>query len=268
MVKRYEDPEILVIWGDDNKLKLWQNTELAVLKARVDLGQLDKPSFSAISNALAEKPFDLNFWRAREAEIIHDLQAFVEERKRHLPVELQPLFHKDLTSYDVEEPAFTRMLLQSVGLVISHLSNLESVVENQALKYRYTLMMGRTHGQEAELQTLGKRFLTWLADLRLDERNLLGFSNRLEYSKISGAIGNYGSIEPELEKKALKNIGLAPYVGATQIMPREFYAPVAQSLAQIVLTLDKIATAIRLGARSGRPIYQEPFNKKQDIPKE
>jgi adenylosuccinate lyase len=97
----------------------------------------------------------------------------------------------------------------------------------------------------------------------LDFEVLKKVAENLKYSKISGAIGNYGSIDPEIEKRALEILGFEPYYGATQIIPREIYAPIAYALCQIVLTLDKIALAIRLGARSGRPIYQEPFGKKQ-----
>lgn len=124
-------------------------------------------------------------------------------------------------------------------------------------------MNGRTHGQEAGLMTFGKRILSWIQDLRLDMKNLERAAQNLKYSKLSGIIGNYGTLPPELEKETLAILGFKPYYGATQIMPREVYAPIAQALCQIVLTLDNIAISIRLGARSGRPIFQEPFSKKQ-----
>ncbi len=123
--------------------------------------------------------------------------------------------------------------------------------------------MGRTHGQEAELQTFGKRCLTYLQALRVDMLTLQRAKRNLRYSKISGAVGNYGSINPALEQAALQILDLQPFYGATQIMPRELYAPLAQALCQIVMTLDKIANDIRLGARSGQPIYQEPFGRQQ-----
>jgi adenylosuccinate lyase len=124
-------------------------------------------------------------------------------------------------------------------------------------------MNGRTHGQEAELQTFGKRILSWYADLELDFNNLMETKKRIRKSKLSGATGNYVGIDPELEEKTLRILGLEPYYGSTQIMPRENYAPLAEALCQIVCTISKIGKAIRLGARSGKPIYQEPFGKKQ-----
>ncbi len=124
-------------------------------------------------------------------------------------------------------------------------------------------MNGRTHGQEAELQSFGKRCLTWLKIFQESWGELQHAERKLRHSKISGAIGNYGSIDPTVEKNALAELGFKPFYGATQIMPREKFLPLAGALLQIMLSLEKIALDIRLGARSGRPIYHEPFGKKQ-----
>jgi len=265
MIPRYAQAEITEIWSDRNKLELWQKSELAVIEAKVNLNQVTRDVFVKISEILKGAPIDLEWWKKKDREIRHDLNAFIEERVRFLPLELRPYFHGDeeLTSYDVEEPAFGQMLKGSVIPVEREVSEIMNVLEGLARKYRYTIMMGRTHGQEAELQTFGKRCLTWYQDLGVDLFFLKMAKRSLKYSKISGALGNYGSIDPKVEKEALKILGFQPFYGATQIMPRELYAPLAQSLCQIVMTLEKIATDIRLGARSPRPIYQEPFAKAQ-----
>ena len=263
MIERYASEEIKQIWSDENKLKLWQETELAVIGAMVKLGQIPEEIYRQISEILLNQPIDVNWWKEKDAEIKHDLNAFIEERLRFLPPELQQYFHQKITSYDTEEPAFATVLKESIALVEKYYQELDAILVEMAKKYRYTIMDARTHGQEAELQTFGKRILTWLRDLRFDFNNLRRAAENLKYSKISGAIGSYGSIEPELEIQALGILGFEPYYGATQIMPREIYAPIAQALCQLVLTLDKIALSIRLGARSGRPIFQEPFGKKQ-----
>lgn len=265
MIPRYAQTEITEVWSDKNKLELWQRSELAVIEAKVNLNQVVPDVFVKISEILKGAPIDLEWWKKKDREIRHDLNAFIEERVRFLPLELRPYFHGDeeLTSYDVEEPAFSQMLKGSVIPVEGEISEIMSVLEGLAQKYRYTIMMGRTHGQGAELQTFGKRCLTWYQDLRVNLFFLRMAKRGLRYSKISGALGNYGSIDPEVEKEALKILGFQPFYGVTQIMPRELYAPLAQSLCQIVITLDKIAIDIRLGARSPRPIYQEPFAKAQ-----
>ncbi len=263
MIERYEDEVITVIWSNEHKLGLWQRTELAVIQAMANLGKVPKKIYEEISAILTKTPIDLDWWLQKDQEIHHDLNAFLEERLRFLSPELQLYFHKKITSYDTEEAPFAGMLKESLLLVKMYYEALETILEQMARRYRYTIMNARTHGQEAELQTFGKRCLTWRQDLEVDIDNLGKAEQNLKYSKLSGAIGNYGTIEPVVEKEALRILGFEPYYGATQIIPRELYAPIAQALCQIVLTLDKIAITIRLGARSGRPIYQEPFGKKQ-----
>ncbi len=263
MIKRYADKDIEGLFSDENKVALWQKVELAVMQARVSLGVMQKSDFDEISFVLSVNPTDITWWKEREEETHHDLQAWIDERVRHLPVELRVHFHEGMTSFDTEEPAFALTLSRGTDFVVGAISKLLEVIGAMAIKYRYTPMMGMTHGQAAEVQTFGKRCLTWYMDIHNDLANLLKARDSLSYSKISGAIGNYGGVIPSVEKAALKILGLLPYHGATQIIPREVYAPLAQAMCQLALTIDKIATAIRLGARTPRPIYQEPFGKKQ-----
>jgi adenylosuccinate lyase len=263
MIDRYADKEIKEIWSDANKLKLWQEVELAVIEARVESGEITKKDFLQIQKTLKENPIDIGWWLAKEEEIKHDLNAFVEERRRFLLPHLQRYFHELITSYDTEEPAFATILKDSLEIVEEHQAELVEVLTKIAEIYRFTIMNARTHGQEAKLQSFGKRISCWIVDLRLDSEILEKAEDCLDYSKLSGAVGNYGSISPHLEKKALEILDFEPYSGATQIMPREIYAPLAYALCQLVMTLQKIALSIRLGARSGRPIFQEPFSKKQ-----
>ncbi|MFA5877982.1 MAG: lyase family protein [Candidatus Staskawiczbacteria bacterium] len=263
MIRRYEDKDIAEKWSNESKLRHWQETELAVIQARANLSHIDAGIPAAIRKLLEENPIDLEWWLARDKEINHDLNAFIDERLRFLPVDLQQYFHSGLTSYDTEEPAFALMLSDSISVFGEHLCLLVQTLEEMAKRYRYTIMNGRTHGQEAELQSFGKRCLTWLVALQEGIKGLRSSAENLNYSKLSGAIGNYRGLEGEVEKEALRILGLTPFYGATQIMPRELYSSVAHAICQIVLTLDKIAIDIRLGARSGRPIYQEPFGRKQ-----
>lgn len=263
MDSRYTNNDIAEIWSTEKKLSLWQKTELAVIEARVSSGKVPKEAFQKIMLALDANAIDIGWWKKRDAEIHHDLNAFIDERLRFIPQELHQYFHKRITSYDTEEPAFGRMISESLDIIWKTSSIFQEVVRELAIKHRYTIMNGRTHGQEAELQTFGKRCLAWYADFQISLNNLIDAAGGIKYSKLSGAIGSYGSIDPETERKALAILGFEPFYGATQIMPREIYAPVANALAQIVETLNKIALAIRLGARSGRPIFHEPFAKKQ-----
>lgn len=264
MIERYRDPKINEIWKDQNKLRLWQETEIAVNKGKVKLGRIALAVLAKIESLLLAAPFDVEWWLVRERELKHDLMAFVEERRRHLPSELRRNFHGDgMTSYDTEDPAFVRMLKASLEVLKPLFVPFEDALGKLALRHRYTIMNGRTHGQEAELQSLGKRVITWLADFRVAVATLQSVEANLRFAKLSGAVGNYGGVDPELERAALEELGLEPFYGATQITPRILFKPLADALEGVTLVLAKIALDIRLGSRSGRPIYQEPFGSKQ-----
>lgn len=262
MIKRYRNTAIEEIWGDENKLALWLRTELAVIEARAEMDLISQDDWRAIQT-LRDKPADIDWWKACEKETNHDLQAWVYERVRHLPADLRPHFHDGMTSFDTEEPAFASMLNASASLVANAGGSLMDVIRQMALRYRFTPMMGVTHGQAAEVQTFGKRCLTWWREIQLGMVAMERAREQLRFSKLSGAIGNYGGVTPEIEARALAKMGMLPFAGATQIMPRALYAPLAQALCQLVLSIDNISMAIRLGARTPRPIYQEPFGKKQ-----
>lgn len=260
---RYIDKRIENIWSDSNKLMLWQKVELAMIFARHEMGELSRDQYDQIEESLKKNPIDLNWWWKRDGEIHHDLKAFLDERSRFIPEELQEWFHKGMTSYDTEEPAFALMLRQSLEIAKEDFYDLMGIIEQMAKDYRFTIMIGRTHGQEAELQSFGKRCLSWIQGLRFDMETLKRGELGLASSKMSGAIGNYTNIDPELEKKALNNLGFVPYYGATQIVPRTLFVSIACGLFQLVGSLENIMMSIRLGSRSGLRLFQEPFGKKQ-----
>ncbi|MEK7099691.1 MAG: adenylosuccinate lyase [Patescibacteria group bacterium] len=263
MIKRYCNPEITEIWSDENKFSCWQEVELAFIRARAHLGvhRLDLPG--EIDRYLLEVPVDITMIDEIEKTTNHDLNAFVEERRRHLPIDLQPYFHSGNTSYDTEEPAFALMLGKSYDLVVEEFSRLQEELYLLAMKHQYTIMFARTHGQEAELQTFGKRCLSQLQCVNAHVPHLRVARESINYSKFSGAVGNYTTITADEEKATLEFLGLKPFYGATQIMPREVYAPLADALARLCLTICKIGLDIRLAGRSGRPLCHEPFGKGQ-----
>lgn len=263
MIPRYSNPRITEIWSDANKLKLWQATELAVIQARSEMGVFPSDAISRIEAILEKKEIDLDWWLARDKEIHHDLNAFLDERLRHLPVELHQFFHEKMTSYDTEEPPMSLMLIASAEEVINQANSMMDLLWDMMRKYRHTPMLGRTHGQEAKLQSFGKRVFTWHIRLYRSVIEMHQAIDLIIRSKLSGAIGNYQGVSPEEEEKALQFLGLTPFKGATQIMPRQLHQPLVNSLVMIVSSLTQIAEDIRLAARSGNPILQEPFGKKQ-----
>ena len=263
MITRYADSRITRYWDERQKFKSWQETELAVIHAREQMGTIPAGSCDRIRELLTANDIDTGFINEREKVLNHDLNAFLEERMRFLPHDLSAYFHMGMTSYDTEEPVFVNTLYLSVIAVMSDTRRLMDRLRDMAITYRYTPMNARTHGQEAEMQSFGKRCLTWNVDLAAALNALERSEGNLKYSKLSGAIGSYSGIDPKLEELALSHLELKPWYGSTQIMPRVLYSPVAGALADIAMVMDKIATDIRLGSRSGRPLWHEPFGRSQ-----
>lgn len=263
MIKRYRNPEIEETSSDENKLLLWQEVELAVIEAREKLGRIPQGTTARVKACLDAHPIDLAWWEQRDNEIHHDLQAAVDERRRHLPDELKKEYHKGNTSYDTEEPAFSEMLRMSTDEVQQIAHELRCAIKEKALAYRFTPMLARTHGQWAQIQSFGYECLTWHEDLSIPLADISDAASRLRFTKCSGAVGNNSEIDPELEYEVLKILGKQPWHGATQIMPRSLYASLASGLAHLVTQCEKIATDIRLAARSGYKTLEEPFNPNQ-----
>jgi adenylosuccinate lyase len=263
MIERYSDPKIKEIWDNPNKLRLWQQTELAVIQARCNLSLFPPMVGSQIKEILENTSIDISWWLARDKEIHHDLNAFLDERLKNLPSELHQYFHEGMTSYDTEEPSMSLMLLDSVKIIETAGLEIMGVLAPMIEKYKATPMMARTHGQEAKLQSFGKRIFTWYKKLQISFDELTKAKELICYSKLSGAIGNYQGLSAKEEFEALKILGLKPFKGATQIMPRQLHQPLVNALVMIIGSLSQIAEDIRLGARSGNPIFQEPFAKKQ-----
>src|SRR3989344_2572904 len=197
MTERYEHSEIAGIWSDREKVKRWQNAELAVILARENAGDIPSGIYIKIKNALEQNPCDIAWWREREKVLHHDLNAWLEERIRFIPAELQQYFHQGLTSYDTEEPAFALALNDSLGVVCELAKNLLESLKKKALWYRYLPMNGRTHGQEAELQSFGRRCTTWYKEVATTFSILNRVSEEAtSYSKLSGATGNHSGVSP------------------------------------------------------------------------
>jgi adenylosuccinate lyase len=264
MIPRYERPTITATFSSKAIVLRWQEVELAVIKARESLGLIPNGTHERIQKALVENPCDITWWLEREKLTNHDLAAWIEERLRFIPVELQRYWHQDMTSYDTEDAAFSRALLDSSDLVSTELQALIDLLGTMADKHRFTVMLERTHGQGAKLRSFGGRVLTWLAPLKAVQVQLHFIIVHCRISRISGAIGNYGGgMTPEIEEKALATLGLRPFYGATQILPRVLLAPLAHALGQVAEVLAQSAMDFRLGARSGKPLWHEPFGSKQ-----
>jgi adenylosuccinate lyase len=264
MIPRYSNAKVDAVWTHEAKLRRWDKVELAVIEARVEQGAVPQSSSNEIRNALLSNAADITWWIERDLEIRHDLNAYIDERRRYISPSLQHLFHQDMTSYDTEEPATALALIECCTLVENAYEIFIDILRTSARKYRYLPFLERTHGQGAKLRSLGGRMITWMAELDEAYPAFEEALKSLRRSRISGAIGNYGGkLSPQIEKRALEILGLSPLKGSTQIVTRVIQARLAQAIQLLAEPLGKIANDIRLGARSGCPIVQEPFGKRQ-----
>jgi adenylosuccinate lyase len=263
MIQRYSDRQITHLFSDANKVATWQIVELAVTTALEKLGRAPEGIARRMTDLLSQ-PVNLERWYELERINHHDLNAFLEERLVYLPTDLHPYWHPGTTSYDTEEPAFALILRAASDRVRDLSQSFEKQLRRLASTYRYTPMYAHTHGQGAKMQGFGKRALSYLAEFYHIYGNLVRAVDDTLYSKLSGAVGNYGGrLSPELERTALEILGLKPFLGATQIMPRSVFVPLATQLTMLVELANRAALDLRLAARSGNPLYQEPFAKRQ-----
>jgi adenylosuccinate lyase len=248
------------IWSDEGKLERWLEVELAALDAWAEIGVVPAEAAQEV-RAAAKVPTP-----ARVAEIEekthHDVAAFVDA----VAGELGPAgrwFHHGLTSSDVVDTALALQIGAAGELVLSWIDRaLETVVE-RAEEHRLTLTIGRTHGVHAEPTTFGLKLAVWAFELDRDRERLATALAGVRVGKLSGAVGNYAAIDPEVERLACERLGLEPEPAATQVVQRDRHAAMLAALAVTAASLERFATEIRHLARTEVAEVQEPFGKGQ-----
>ncbi|HKI23795.1 MAG TPA: adenylosuccinate lyase [Gaiellaceae bacterium] len=260
MIARYSRPAMARVWSDESKLARWLEVELAALDGWASVGAVPDEAAREI-RARAEAPTP-----ERVAEIEertqHDVAAFVDAVAEPLgPV--GRWFHYGLTSSDVLDTALSLQIREAGALILEGIERTLAAVLEQAERHRRTLMMGRTHGVHAEPTTFGLKLAGWaweLARARIRvERALEG----LRVGKLSGAVGTYSAIDPEVERLACERLGLEPAPSSTQILQRDRHADLLGALAITAASLEKFALDIRHLARTEVREVEEPFGRGQ-----
>ncbi|MDD2646831.1 MAG: adenylosuccinate lyase [Patescibacteria group bacterium] len=266
MIPRYTPKEVRGFWTDRTKLKYWLKVELAALWARMKLDEISAECYKAICRHAG---FTLKRIGELEAISDHDLAAFVDcvretlcqkgvKRQRAEEV------HKRLTSYDTEDPALMLMLIKVGRLIVEALQKLEDALLVKAQEYKWTLVTARTHGQAAEPTTFGKELLVFAyAVRRAKERLEWSIEHDLRYGKMSGAVGTYAGMNPELETLACQRLGLKPALVSTQILQRDRHAAFLANLVIATSTIEQIARTFWVRMRFEVMELQEPRRPKQ-----
>lgn len=258
MIPRYTTSQMKKIWGEENKFQKWLEVERAIAKAQAELGIIPKQAYEEIKGAR----FNIERINEYEKETQHDVIAFLKSVAESMG-EYSGYLHFGLTSYDIVDTALALRVKDSCEVLISSLKSLLSVIKELALKYKKTVMMGRTHGVHAQPITFGLKCLSWYSEVERNIERMERVEEMVSYGKVSGAVGTYSETPPEVEERALKDLGLKPEPVSTQIIPRDRYAELLTTLGIIASSFERITTEIRSLQRTEIGEVYEPFLKRQ-----
>jgi len=214
MIKRYTRPEMGAIWEDQNRFQKWLDVELAVCEAWHELGEIPADALERIKSKAS---FDIERIDEIEKTVKHDVIAFLTSVAEFVGEDSR-FVHLGLTSYDVVDTAFSLLIRQALHKVRKDLVILKDVLREQALKYKMTPMVGRTHGVHAEPITFGVKILVWYDEICRHLRRTEQAFETISYGRIQGAVGTYIHLEPQVEVKALAKLGLTPARVSTQVL--------------------------------------------------
>jgi adenylosuccinate lyase len=248
------------VWSEEAKLARWLDVELAALDGWAELGVVPSQAVAEIrERAVAPAPERV---AELERETQHDVAAFVDAVAGELG-SAGRFFHYGLTSSDVVDTALSLQVRDAGRLLLAELDRAIEAVITRAEEHRETLIMGRTHGVHAEPTTFGVKLAGWAFELDRGRTRLARALEGMRVGKLSGAVGNYAAIDPDVERIACERLGLEPEPVATQIVQRDRHAELLAALALVATSLEKFALEIRHLARTEVDEVAEPFGRGQ-----
>ena len=255
MIDRYARPEMRHIWSLENQYQSWLDVEIAVTAGWVAEGHVPEADLAAIR---ANARFDA----ARIAEIEettrHDMVAFTRNVSESLGEE-RKWIHYGLTSTDVVDTAQALRLRQANDVIKADLVAYRDILGELALRYKDTVMMGRTHGVHAEPTTFGLKMARFYQAAKRDIARFERVADLVETGKLSGAVGTFANVPPTVEEVAMNELGLTPQPVGSQVLPRDLHADYMTTIALIGTTLEEVATEIRGLQRSEIHEVEEGF---------
>ncbi|MDQ7093813.1 adenylosuccinate lyase [Desulfosporosinus sp. PR] len=259
MIDRYTLPEMGKIWTDEHRLSLWLKIEIAACEGWAKLGKIPGEAVEVIREKAS---FTWERVQALEEVTQHDVLAFLTNVAENVGDEAKYI-HLGLTSSDVLDTALSLQMVEATDLLLAKMESLEEVLRRRALEQRDTLMMGRTHGIHAEPITLGLKFALWYDEIGRQKRRLVWAKEEIRVGKISGAVGTFANVDPQVEAHVCQVLNLKPALISTQILQRDRHAYYVTTLAGIASSLDKMATEIRNLQRTDVHEVEEAFSKGQ-----
>ena len=258
MIERYSLPEMAAIWSQEHKTDKWLQVELLVCEGWAREGVIPAEAIEKIRSA----QYNAERMQEIEQETHHDVISFLRSVQEQLGPEGR-FIHLGLTSSDVLDTGLAAQLKEAGILLTSSLSSLMQVVAQAAVQYKYTLMVGRSHGIHAEPMTFGLKLALWVDELRRGQQRLAAALEQVTVGKISGAVGTHATIPPQIEEFVCAEMGLGVEPISSQIVQRDRHAYFMSSLALLGSSLEKMAQEIRHLQRTELSEAFEPFGSGQ-----
>jgi adenylosuccinate lyase len=255
MIPRYSRPEMARLWSDENRFATWLEVEIAATEVLVERGTVPKEALAAIK---AKARFDVARIEEIEREVQHDVIAFVSCVAESVGPEGRWL-HYGLTSSDVVDTALAILMRDACDLVRADVVDLMAAVKERALRHKHAPMIGRTHGVHAEPMTFGLKMALWHAELQRHLERLDRARATIAVGKLSGAVGTFSHLPPEVEEAVCARLGLRPAPASSQVLQRDRHAEVLTTLALLAASLEKFATEIRALQKTEVREVEEPF---------
>lgn len=259
MIDRYSRAKMAALWSKENRFQKWLDVEILATEAWAELGVVPREAAVALRK---NARFHVQRIEEIEEQTRHDVVAFTRCVAENLGEESKFL-HYGLTSTDVVDTALSAVLQEAVTMIQEDLDVFAEVLRQQAIRYKDTVCMGRTHGVHAEPTTFGLKLALWYSETRRNIERLARAKEVISVGKISGAVGTYANVDPFVERYVCEGMKLRPALISTQILQRDRHAELLSTLAIIASCLDKYATEIRALQKTEIREVEEPFRQGQ-----
>ncbi|MDN6640487.1 MAG: adenylosuccinate lyase, partial [Tetragenococcus sp.] len=255
MLSRYTRKEMGNIWSDENRYSAWLAVEILADEAWAELGEIPQKDVEKIK---ANATFDVSRIQEIEAQTKHDVVSFTRAVSESLGEESKWI-HYGLTSTDVVDTAYGYLMKQANEILRDDLEKFAETIAKKAKDYKYTVMMGRTHGVHAEPTTFGLKLALWYAEVKRQIERFEHAAKGVEAGKISGAVGTFANIPPFVEQYVCDKLGLRAQDISTQVLPRDLHAEYIASMALVATSIEKFGTEIRSLQKSETREVEEFF---------
>ncbi|ADL13805.1 adenylosuccinate lyase [Acetohalobium arabaticum] len=259
MIDRYTLSEMEEIWSEENKFNKWLDIELAVCEALAEVGQIPDEDVAEMKD---KADFTVDRIKEIEQETKHDVLAFLTAVAESLGEESKYI-HLGLTSSDIKDTARSLQLKESAEIILQDLEEATELLGKKAVEYKDQVMIGRTHGIHAEPITFGLKLANWYSEMERNIERFRAAKERISYGKISGAVGTFANITPEVEEITCNILDLKPAPISSQILQRDRHAEYISTLGVIAGSLDRFATEIRNLQRTDILEVEESFKQGQ-----